>query len=74
MQMTPEQMARARKRLGLSLEQLASMLGYQGVQRRQMQYDLETGRREIREPQRRLMDAYLSGYRPADWPQQKDSE
>ncbi len=44
------------------------MLGYQGVQRRQMQYDLETGRRKIREPQRRLVEAYLSGYRPADWP------
>lgn len=44
------------------------MLGYQGSQRRQMQYDLETGRREIREPQRRLVEAYLSGYRPPDWP------
>ena len=44
------------------------MLGYQGVQRRQMQYDLETGRREIREPQRRLVEAYLAGYRPGDWP------
>jgi hypothetical protein len=44
------------------------MLGYLGVQRRQMQYDLETGRREIRDPQRRLVEAYLSGYRPADWP------
>lgn len=47
---------------------MATMLGYQGVQRRQMQYDLETGRREIREPQRRLVQAYLTGYRPADWP------
>ena len=66
--MTPEKMAEARKRLGLTLEQLATMLGYQGVQRRQMQHDLETGRREIREPQRRLVDAYLDGYRPDDWP------
>ena len=66
--MTAEKMARARERLGLTLEQMATMLGYRGVQRRQMQYDLETGRREIREPQRRLVDAYLSGYRPADWP------
>lgn len=69
--MTPDQMARARKRLGLSLESMATMLGYQGVQRRQMQYDLETGRREIREPQRRLVQAYLAGYRPADWPTQE---
>lgn len=67
--MTPTQMARARERLGLSLEAMATVLGYQGVQRRQMQYDLETGRRAIREPQRRLVEAYLAGYRPPDWPQ-----
>lgn len=67
--MTPETMARARERLGLTLEQMATMLGYSGVQRRQMQYGLETGRREIREPQRRLIEAYLSGYRPDDWPE-----
>ena len=30
--MTPEQLARARKRLGLSLEQMALMLGYEGEQ------------------------------------------
>jgi len=66
--MTPTQLARARERLGLTLEAMATVLGYQGKQRRQMQYDLETGRRTIREPQRRLVDAYLSGYRPDDWP------
>ena len=66
--MTPAQMARARERLGLSLEAMATMLGYLGEQRRQMQYDLETGRRTIREPQRRLVEAYLAGYRPPDWP------
>lgn len=66
--MTPRQLARARERLGLTLEEMATMLGYLGVQRRQMQYDLETGRRDIREPQRRLVDAYLAGYRPKDWP------
>jgi transcriptional regulator with XRE-family HTH domain len=66
--MTPSKMAKARKDLGLTLEQMAAMLGYSGVQRRQMQYDLETGRRDIREPQRRLVEAYLAGYRPKDWP------
>ena len=70
--MTPEHMARARARLGLTLDQMATMLGYHGEHRRQMQYDLETGRRTIREPQRRLTDAYLLGYRPDDWPT-KDS-
>jgi transcriptional regulator with XRE-family HTH domain len=69
--MTPAQLARARERLGLTLEAMATMLGYQGVQRRQMQYDLETGRRDVREPQRRLVEAYLAGYRPQDWPTQE---
>ena len=66
--MTPDQLARARKRLGLTLEQMAALLGYTGGQRRQMMYDLECGRRTIREPQRRLTEAYLAGYRPEDWP------
>lgn len=66
--MTPQQLARVRQRLGLTLEQMASMLGYIGEQRRQMMYDLESGRRAIREPQRRLVEAYLAGYRPKDWP------
>jgi transcriptional regulator with XRE-family HTH domain len=65
---TPKQLSEARRELGLTLEQMATMLGYSGVQRRQMQYDLESGRRDIREPQRRLVEAYLSGYRPPDWP------
>jgi transcriptional regulator with XRE-family HTH domain len=66
--MTGEQMKAARLRLGLTLEEMATMLGYLGGQRRQMQHDLETERREIREPQRRLTEAYLEGYRPKDWP------
>lgn len=67
--MTPEQLSEARRNLGLTLEQMATLLGYQGKQRRQMQYDLETGRKAIREPQRRLVEAYLAGYRPSDWPE-----
>ena len=66
--MTPDQLARARQRLGLTLEQMATMLGYEGEQRRQMMYDLESGRRAIRNPQCRLTEAYLAGYRPKDWP------
>ena len=66
--MSPDAVIKARMRLGLTLEQMATMLGYEGVQRRQMMYDLETGRRPVREPQRRLIMAYLKGYRPNDWP------
>lgn len=66
--MTPDQLARARKRLGLTLEQMAAMLGYDGSQAKSQVHHLETGRREIRPAQRRLIEAYLSGYRPRDWP------
>lgn len=66
--MTPKQLQEARRELGLTLEQMATMLGYQGAQRRQMMWDIENGRKPLREPQRRLIEAYLSGYRPSDWP------
>jgi transcriptional regulator with XRE-family HTH domain len=66
--MTPKQLAQARQRLGLTLEQMAAMLGYDGINRRIMMHKLEHGQRPIREPQRRLVEAYLSGYRPTDWP------
>ncbi len=66
--MTPTELSMARRKLRLTLEAMATMLGYQGEDRRKMQSDLEKGRREIREPQRRLVQAYLDGYRPQDWP------
>ena len=66
--MTPEQLARARKRLGLSLEAMATMLGYEGTNARSQVHHMETGRRPIREPQRWLVELYISGARPPDWP------
>jgi transcriptional regulator with XRE-family HTH domain len=66
--MTPDQLARARKRLGLSLEQMAEMLGYEGANARSQMHHLETGRRDLRPAQRRLVEAYLGGWRPDDWP------
>jgi transcriptional regulator with XRE-family HTH domain len=66
--MSPKQIEAARKTLGLTLSQMADMLGYEGAQRRQQANDLESGRRPVREPQRRLVEAYLAGYRPDDWP------
>lgn len=68
--MTPDGMKAARHQLGLSLTQMGAMLGYEGKQVRQQVDDLETGRRPIRGPQRRLVEAYLRGYRPDDWPLQ----
>lgn len=72
--MTPNQLARARQRLGLNLEQMAAMLGYDGIQAKSQAHHLETGRREIRPAQSRLVEAYLSGYRPADWPVKGEKE
>jgi transcriptional regulator with XRE-family HTH domain len=58
----------ARQNLGLTLDEMADMLGYEGEHRRQMMHRVEIGERRLREPQRRLIDAYLHGYRPIDWP------
>ena len=66
--MTPSALTRARHALGLNLEQMALMLGYEGLQIRSQMHSLESGRRTIRPAQRRLIDAYLAGYRPEDWP------
>ena len=66
--MTPESIRKARHSLGLSLEAMATVLGYEGKQRRAMMHLIELGERRVREPQRRLVEAYLSGYRPDDWP------
>lgn len=66
--MTPHQLTEARRKLGLTLDQMARVLGYEGEQARSMVHNLETGRRELRPAQRRLVEAYLAGYRPKDWP------
>ena len=71
--MTPQEMQQIRQSLGLSLSQWATLLGYEGAHARTQAHDLETGRRPIREPQRRLAEAYRDGYRPRDWPR-SDSE
>ena len=66
--MTPDQIAKARQRLGLTLDQMALVLGYEGASAKSQVHHLETGRRVIRPAQRLLIEAYLSGYRPLCWP------
>lgn len=66
--MSPDDVRAARESLGLSQFQMADMLGYEGTQRGQQVHDLETGKKPLRECQRRLILAYLEGYRPNDWP------
>jgi len=66
--LTPADLKAIRLALNLSGADFARLLGYQGNGIRQMMHNLESGERPIREPQRRLAEAYLAGYRPADWP------
>ena len=66
--MTPTELKEARLRLGLTLEQMATMLRFSGSGRRQHAWSLENGRRKMGDERAELVKAYLSGYRPADWP------
>jgi hypothetical protein len=67
--MSPEQFKAARHRLGLSLWQMAYLLGLEGSKdgRRFKIDEIEMGRRPVTGPMRRLLRAYLDGYRPCDW-------
>jgi len=60
----------ARQKLGLTQKQLAAMLDTdaQSVRRMEMPSSASTSRTP---PPRanRLIDAYLEGYRPRDWPE-----
>lgn len=72
--MTAAELKSIRISLGLSGADFARLLGYEGSGIRQMMHSLESGERTIREPQRRLAEAYRDGYRPKDWPDQKERE
>ena len=62
--MTPAQFKLARHELGLTAAQTASLMGYGAAPRI---YEIEA--RDSVPPQAaRLMQAYLDGYRPGDWP------
>lgn len=58
----------ARLRLGLTLEQMGQMLGYDGPHTRSQMHRIESGERPLMPCQARLLKAYLDGYRPDDWP------
>lgn len=68
--MTPQQLKIARVKLGLTLEQMAHLLGYEGASAKGQLHHMEAGKRDLRPAQRRLVEAYLAGYRPVDWPAQ----
>lgn len=68
--MIPDQIREARKKLGLTQSQAAVLFGYGAPARIS---EIESGRRAPGGAVIRLLQAYLDGYRPADWPTQKDT-
>jgi transcriptional regulator with XRE-family HTH domain len=70
--LTPKQFKEARKRLGLSVSQMAAALGVGDVQIRRMQVDADKeSHRPVMPTTEKLIRAYLDGYRPRDWPAQE---
>ena len=64
--MTPAQFKQARKSVGLNRQSdAAALLGYS---RPASISDIETGKAEPNGAAVRLLQAYLDGYRPKDWP------
>ena len=63
--LTGEEIAQARESLGLTQEELATVMGYGSKARVS---ELERGRRQPSPAASRLLEAYLAGYRPDDWP------
>lgn len=63
--MTPTTIKQARSDLGLTQAQLAPLLGYADKSRIS---ELERGTERPGAAVVRLLQAYLDGYRPADWP------
>jgi transcriptional regulator with XRE-family HTH domain len=69
--MKPSEFKEARHQLGLSVNQIANMLGLDADHVRRMEFPEESKqRRPVMENTRRLLQAYLDGYRPPDWPKE----
>lgn len=64
--MTPAEIRAARKSLGLTQEQLAALMGVRVATVSDWERDVYSADG----PAARLLAAYLSGYRPADWPKE----
>lgn len=62
---SPSDIAQARDSLGLTQKQLTPLLGYRSVPRIS---EIENGAMHPSGAVIRLLQAYLSGYRPPDWP------
>jgi DNA-binding transcriptional regulator YiaG len=62
----PAEIRRCREALGLSQREFARVLGYAHYNRVSA---LENGKETVSPAVARLIDAYMSGYRPDDWPE-----
>lgn len=66
---TPQAIVEARRKLGLSVTEFGIMLGYSPPSANRMVRYLECGDKALMGCQQRLLEAYLGGYRPPDWPE-----
>ena len=67
--MTPTELREARQKLGLSVNQMATMIDTDPLSVRRMEGNPEAKTHRRPAPRMvRLIEAYLSGYRPSDWP------
>jgi DNA-binding transcriptional regulator YiaG len=67
--MTPQQIKEARATLGLTQSQLGAMLDTTGRVVRMMESDPASSQHRKPAPRMvRLINAYIEGYRPDDWP------
>lgn len=68
--MDHEEIQRARVALGLSVEDMARMLGHAAVHQRRLESSPAVDMHRVARPTTvRLLRAYLDGYRPDDWPE-----
>lgn len=71
--MAPDQIAEARRKLGLTQSQFAALLETDKSTIRKMEFPEDAA--QHRKPARRmvrLIHAFLDGWRPTDWPDQGD--
>ena len=72
MPMTHKQFRAARKRLGLTVKQMSAMLSVSMTQIHRIErIPGRDSHRAVTGTMERLINAYLDGYRPQDWPAAK---
>ena len=67
--MTPKQLKAARLKLSFTLPQMARALGYRGNYAKDTVWGLENDKGTIRKRHEDIIEAFLGGFRPKDWPE-----